>query len=60
MILLLGIIREGNNLMPGIEPTLTEEEVDYVIDKLPGIIEKVTSISPYQKELQALKALKNA
>ncbi len=37
----------------------TEEEIDYVIDKLPGIIEKVTSISPYQKELQALKALRN-
>ena len=38
----------------------TEAEIDYVIDKLPGIIEKITSISPYQKELQALKALKNA
>ena len=38
----------------------TEEEIDYVIDKLPGIIEKVTSISPYQKELQALKALRNS
>ena len=37
-----------------------EAEIDYVIDKLPGIIEKVTSISPYQKELQALKALKYA
>ena len=36
----------------------TEEEIDYVIEKLPGIIEKVTSISPYQKELQALKELK--
>ena len=35
----------------------TEEEIDYVIDKLPGIIEKVTSISPYQKELEALKVL---
>lgn len=36
----------------------TEEEIDYVIEKLPGIIEKVTSISPYQKELQALKDLR--
>jgi len=36
----------------------TEEEIDYVIEKLPTIIEKVTSISPYQKELQALKDLK--
>ncbi len=37
----------------------TEKEIDYVIEKLPSIIEKVTSISPYQKELQALKNLKN-
>ena len=36
----------------------TEKEIDYVIEKLPSIIEKVTSISPYQKELQALKELK--
>ena len=36
----------------------TEDEIDYVIEKLPGIIEKVTSISPYQKELKALKELK--
>lgn len=36
----------------------TEKEIDYVIEKLPGIIEKVTSISPYQKELQALKDLR--
>lgn len=36
----------------------TEEEIDYVIEKLPGIIEKVTSISPYQKELAELRALK--
>lgn len=36
----------------------TEDEIDYVIEKLPEIIEKVTSISPYQKELAALKALR--
>lgn len=36
----------------------TEKDIDYVIDKLPGIIEKVTSISPYQKELQTLKNLR--
>ncbi len=35
-----------------------EDEIDYVIEKLPGIIEKVNSISPYQKELAALKALR--
>ncbi len=35
----------------------TEDEIDYVIEKLPSIIEKVTSISPYQKELEQLKAL---
>jgi len=37
----------------------TEDEIDYVIDKFPSIIEKVTSISPYQKELQTLKNLRN-
>jgi cysteine desulfurase len=37
----------------------TEDEIDYVIDKLPSIIEKVTSISPYQKELAELKARKS-
>lgn len=36
----------------------TEDEIDYVIEKLPSIIEKATSISPYQKELQALKELR--
>lgn len=35
-----------------------EEEIDYVIEKLPNIIEKIITISPYQKELQALKALR--
>ena len=33
----------------------TEKEVDYVIEKLPGIMEKLTSISPYQDELMKLK-----
>ncbi len=36
----------------------TEDEIDYVIEKLPGIIEKVTSISPYQKELEELKRIR--
>ncbi len=36
----------------------TEDEIDYVIEKLPSIIDKITSISPYQKELQALKELR--
>jgi len=36
----------------------TEDEIDYVIEKLPEIIRKVTSISPYQKELADLKALR--
>ncbi len=36
----------------------TEDEIDYVIEKLPPIIERVTAISPYQKELQALKELR--
>lgn len=36
----------------------TEEEIDYVIDKLPAVIEEITKISPYQAELQALKKMK--
>lgn len=36
----------------------TEKEIDYVLEKIPGIIEKVTSISPYQKELEQLKTLR--
>ena len=37
----------------------TEDEIDYVIDKLPSVIEDIARISPYQKELQTLKNLKN-
>lgn len=36
----------------------TEAEIDYVCEKMPQIIEKITAISPYQDELAALKALK--
>jgi len=36
----------------------TEDEIDYVIEKFPPIIEKLTSISPYQAELEALKISK--
>ncbi len=36
----------------------TEEEIDYVIEKLPAVIEDIIAISPYQKELQALKDFK--
>ena len=37
----------------------TEAEIDYVCGKLPGIIEKLTSISPFQDELEALRKLKH-
>ena len=33
----------------------TEDEIDYVIEKLPSVIKKVTDISPYQNELEELK-----
>ena len=33
----------------------TEKEIDYVIEKMPEIMEKLTKISPYQKELEMLK-----
>ena len=36
----------------------TEEEIDYTIEKMPQIIEKVTSISPFQKELKELRERK--
>ncbi len=36
----------------------TEDEIDYTLEKMPAIIEKVTSISPYQKELNELKKRK--
>lgn len=36
----------------------TEEEIDYVIEKLPKVIEEITTISPYQAELKALKEFK--
>lgn len=36
----------------------TESEVDYVCEKMPQIIEKITAISPFQDELAALKARK--
>lgn len=33
----------------------TEQEIDYVIEKLPEIMEKLTKLSPYQKELSVLR-----
>ena len=33
----------------------TNEEIDYVIDTLPPIIEKINGYSPYQKELALLR-----
>ena len=36
----------------------TEEEIDYTIEKMPSIIEKITKISPFQKELRELKERK--
>ncbi len=36
----------------------TESEIDYVIENMPPIIEKLIGISPYQDELAAIKKLK--
>lgn len=36
----------------------TEKEIDYVIEKMPPIIDKLIRISPYQDELEAIKKLK--
>lgn len=38
----------------------TEEDVDYILEQLPPIIEKINSLSPYQKELAELKKLRAA
>lgn len=37
----------------------TEKEIDYVIDVMPGIIDKLVGLSPYQKELQHLREFKD-
>lgn len=37
----------------------TEKEIDYVCEKMPEIVDKLTKISPFQDELEALKKLKN-
>lgn len=34
----------------------TEDEIDYVLEKLPQIIKRLNAISPFQKELKALGA----
>ena len=36
----------------------TEKEIDFVCEKMPQIIEKITAISPFQDELAALKSRK--
>ena len=35
----------------------TENEIDYVIENMPKIMDKLTKLSPYQKELEQLKNL---
>lgn len=36
----------------------TEKEIDYVLEKLPAVIEKLNKISPFQNELAHLKSCK--
>ncbi len=36
----------------------TEKEIDYVIDVLPSIVDKLTNLSPFQNELEQLRNLK--
>lgn len=38
----------------------TEEEVDFVIENLPAVIERLNGYSPFQKELAELKDIKTA
>lgn len=37
----------------------TEKEIDYVIDIMPGIIDKLTHLSPFQDELEQLRKSKH-
>lgn len=37
----------------------TKEEIDYTLNVIPPIIEKINGYSPYQKELRELKELRN-
>jgi cysteine desulfurase len=36
----------------------TEEDIDYILEKLPAIIFKINGFSPYQKELEELKRIR--
>ena len=36
----------------------TEKEIDYTLEKLPIVIEKITALSPYQDELEHLRKSK--
>ncbi len=38
----------------------TEEDIDYILEKLPAIIFKINGFSPYQKELAELKRIREA
>ncbi len=38
----------------------TDEEIDYVLEKLPELIFKLNSISPFQRELKELKEIKTS
>jgi len=38
----------------------TEEDIDYILEKLPQIIFKINGFSPYQKELEELKRMREA
>jgi cysteine desulfurase len=37
----------------------TEEEIDYVISVMPRVIDKLVKISPFQEELEQLRAHKS-
>ena len=37
----------------------TKDEIDYALEVIPSIIEKINGYSPYQKELRELKELRN-
>ena len=47
------IVAHADNLVSGSK----EVDIDFVIEKMPEIMDKLTKLSPFQKELKLLKGV---
>ena len=54
----VGKINYGMMLLVSFTYGDTEKEIDYVIEHMPAIMDKLTSISPFQDELAVLRSRK--